>query len=466
MGFGLYDAAFAALGRIYGTKARGAITGITLLAGFASSGGVAAHGLGRRRDRLARDLRSAWAALHIVVALPLNYWCLPRPTVTSADRKAMDQPVPIDRDDGPARLRLLGGVDRDCGHGRAFPAHPRRRPARRPAQAIAAGALIGPAQVGGSDAGSEPAARASIRWCRRGSRRSRIRSAPWSADSWPRARAWPPAPSLCCTAAGNGMPHDRARHGAARACSGPINYGYRLGILGMPARFLSAGAPLGFALLIDELGGEVLYGVGCALPVGTASALCLLAAAGRRRHADRRSMPRPTEACTAARLVAIVCAAQVFVQLGAGFWPVLLPELMGRWSLTNSEAGWITSAFYARLHGVGAGAGDADRPHRCQARLSVRRRLHAMAAHFAVRRCWRTASGRRWRARALAGLGWAGTYMTGLKLLADQVDAKMMSRAVTGHRRQHRHFRRGVLHRWASCSPRRSAGGSPSRAPA
>ena len=49
----------------------------------------------------------------------------------------------------------------------------------------------------------------------------------------------------------------------------------------------------------------------------------------------------------AARLVAIVCAAQVFVQLGAGYWPVLLPELMGRWALTNSEAGWITSAFYA-----------------------------------------------------------------------------------------------------------------------
>src|SRR5262249_12621336 len=35
--------------------------------------------------------------------------------------------------------------------------------------------------------------------------------------------------------------------------------------------------------------------------------------------------------------------------------------------------------------------------------------------------------------RGLAGLGWAGTYMTGLKLLADKVDARMMSRAVTGH---------------------------------
>ena len=39
MGLGLYDAAFAALGRIYGTSARSSITGITLLAGFASTVG-------------------------------------------------------------------------------------------------------------------------------------------------------------------------------------------------------------------------------------------------------------------------------------------------------------------------------------------------------------------------------------------------------------------------------------------
>ena len=37
MGLGLYDAAFGALGRIYGDTARRAITGITLLAGFAST---------------------------------------------------------------------------------------------------------------------------------------------------------------------------------------------------------------------------------------------------------------------------------------------------------------------------------------------------------------------------------------------------------------------------------------------
>src|SRR4029079_1971441 len=37
MGAGLYDAAFGALGRIYGDAARRSITGITLIAGFAST---------------------------------------------------------------------------------------------------------------------------------------------------------------------------------------------------------------------------------------------------------------------------------------------------------------------------------------------------------------------------------------------------------------------------------------------
>jgi MFS family permease len=133
----------------------------------------------------------------------------------------------------------------------------------------------------------------------------------------------------------------------------------------------------------------------------------------------------------AGRLVALVCTAQVFVQLGAGYWPVLLPDLMGRWSLSNSEAGWITSSFYAtymvcvpvlvtltdrvdpkRVYLFGVGA--------------------TTVAHFAF---GLFADGF-WSAmilRGLAGIGWAGTYMTGLKLLADQVDARMMSRAVTGH---------------------------------
>src|SRR6266436_1941324 len=46
MGFGLYDAAFGALGRIHGDAARRSITGITLIAGFASTVGWPLTALG------------------------------------------------------------------------------------------------------------------------------------------------------------------------------------------------------------------------------------------------------------------------------------------------------------------------------------------------------------------------------------------------------------------------------------
>ena len=45
MGMGLYEAAFATLAGIYGRAARGPITGITLIAGFASTVGWPLSGL-------------------------------------------------------------------------------------------------------------------------------------------------------------------------------------------------------------------------------------------------------------------------------------------------------------------------------------------------------------------------------------------------------------------------------------
>lgn len=71
MGCGLYDAAFAALVRLQGASARSAITGITLLAGFASTVGWPftawlAHTWGWR------EACATWAVLHLVLGLPLN----------------------------------------------------------------------------------------------------------------------------------------------------------------------------------------------------------------------------------------------------------------------------------------------------------------------------------------------------------------------------------------------------------
>lgn len=132
-----------------------------------------------------------------------------------------------------------------------------------------------------------------------------------------------------------------------------------------------------------------------------------------------------------ARLVAVVCAAQVLVQLGAYFWPALLPGMMPRWGLSNSEAGWITAMFYgAYLVAVPVLVTLTDR---VDARLVY---LFGVACTITAHLLFGLVAEGFWSAlwlRALAGIGWAGTYMTGLKLLADQVDARLMSRATAGH---------------------------------
>src|SRR6202021_4135182 len=97
MGFGLYDAAFAALGRIYGDAARRSITGITLFGGFASTVGwpLSAWGL----DTIGwRNTCFAWAAAHILIGLPINFFMLPAVKgAKAAVATAIKPRIPIDR---------------------------------------------------------------------------------------------------------------------------------------------------------------------------------------------------------------------------------------------------------------------------------------------------------------------------------------------------------------------------------
>ena len=77
MALGLYDAAFATLVRLHGAEARLLITGITLIAGFASTVGwpltawLLHHG-GWRGACL------AWALFNLALALPVNLLLIPR----------------------------------------------------------------------------------------------------------------------------------------------------------------------------------------------------------------------------------------------------------------------------------------------------------------------------------------------------------------------------------------------------
>src|SRR6266852_1914045 len=97
MGFGLYDAAFGALGRIYGDAARRSITGITLIAGFASTVGWPLSAFGLKGNGW-RNTCIAWAAAHILLGLPLDFLMLPAVKGAKAAVAASTKPhIAIDR---------------------------------------------------------------------------------------------------------------------------------------------------------------------------------------------------------------------------------------------------------------------------------------------------------------------------------------------------------------------------------
>jgi predicted MFS family arabinose efflux permease len=150
MGSGLYPAAFAALVRLYKEDSRGAITGVTLFAGFASTVGwplstfLEAH-IGWRGTCL------AWAALHVVVGLPLN-WSLPKADTPSTNPKIRAAPPDGESSASRSSAILLGVVFAVTWFiSTAMAAHlPRLLMAGGAslATAVFVGALIGPAQVG------------------------------------------------------------------------------------------------------------------------------------------------------------------------------------------------------------------------------------------------------------------------------------------------------------------------------
>ena len=270
MGYGLYDAAFGALGRIYGEAARGPITGITLLAGFASTVGwpLTAYGLAHIGWR---DTCFAWAAAHIVIGLPLNL-LMPAAVQTTkpASQTAARRHIPIDR---TMVLLALAFALVWIVSGAMAAQFPRILQAAGAShiEAIAAGALIGPAQV-----------------------LARIFEASFLSRYHPivsarLAFAMHPLGALIVALTGGaaGATVFAVFHGAGNgvitiargtlplALFGPKNYAYRLGILGAPARMAQAPAPLIFGFLIDWMGGGVLI-VSSALSLVALGALFLL----------------------------------------------------------------------------------------------------------------------------------------------------------------------------------------------
>jgi len=269
MGFGLYDAAFGTLGRIYGDAARRSITGITLIAGFASTVGWPLTALGLESIGW-RNTCFAWAAAHILIGLPLNFFMLPAVKGAKAAVAASIKPhIPIDR----TMVLLAFAFAAAWSVTGAMAAHlPRILEAAGATtlQAVSAGALIGPAQV------FARIVEASFlsRYHPLLSTRLACLTHPIGAAIVMLVGGAAASAFAIFHGTGNGI-LTIARGTLPLAIFGPQNYGYRLGIIGAPARMAQAAAPLAFGLLIDTMGSRILI-VSSALSLSALLALSLL----------------------------------------------------------------------------------------------------------------------------------------------------------------------------------------------
>ena len=273
MGCGLYESAFATLVRLQGPAARGAITGITLIAGFASTVGWPLTAWMEAQIGW-RGACLVWAGLHLLLGLPLN-WRLPG-LASAAPHPA---PAPISAAPTPfATAPAIGALPSEPPP----PAHPALLTAllglffavslfigtamathlpqllmasgASLAVAVGVGALIGPAQV---------AARLLEFGLLR--RVHPLLSARLSALAHPAGIAallllGPAAAPLFALlhGAGNGI-LTIAKGTLPLALFGAQGYGARQGWLLLPARVAQAAAPFAFGLALDAWGAGALW---------------------------------------------------------------------------------------------------------------------------------------------------------------------------------------------------------------
>ena len=267
MGSGLYEAAFATLVRLYGQGARGAITGITLIAGFASTVGWPLSAWMETQWGW-RGACAGWAALHLLVGVPLNGW-LPRadtakkPPPPSADEPAAAASEPAAPATSAAAHPLRTTVLLSFVFAvtwftsTAMAAHlPRLLQASGTSlqAAVALAALVGPAQV---------AARLLEFGLLR--RLHPLLSAQLA------AAAHPVGSGLLMVLGGPAAAVFTVLHGAGNGILtiakgtlplvlfGPAGYGARQGLMMVPARVAQAFAPVLFGMLLDSAGAAALW---------------------------------------------------------------------------------------------------------------------------------------------------------------------------------------------------------------
>ena len=279
MALGLYDAAFAALVYIYGSEARKPITGITLIAGFASTVGWPLSAFLDAQIGW-RGACFVWAGLHLVLGLPLYWRFIPR---FAAGAHAAVAARPAGRVPDRRTFWLLAvffaltafvtsalaahlpGLLAAMGAGAAA--------------AVLAAALLGPAQVAARFAEFAAASR----WKYHPLIAARIATAlhPAAALMLVLVGGAPLAAAVFALlhGAGNGM-ITIAKGTLPLALFGPAGYGLQQGWLGVGARLLQACAPYAVGVLLELRGGATALALTGGVSLVALAALLAIGAGG------------------------------------------------------------------------------------------------------------------------------------------------------------------------------------------
>jgi MFS family permease len=281
MAFGLYEAAFATLTAFMGRGARGAITGVTLIAGFAST--VAWPLSAWMEARFGwRGACFGWAGLHLTLGLAMNL-LVPSGRAKEealASMEGAEEAPPSDpMRDRRIMLILAGAFGAGLFTSTALAAHlPRllEQAGAGAAAAVAIASLIGPAQVGARLAEYAFLQRVHPLVI------SRAAMATHPVAAVLLGLIGGPVGAAIFTvmhAAGNGV-QTIAKGTLPLALFGPQGYGRRQGIISAPGRVAQAFSPVVIGLLLERFGLGVLW-LTAALGVLSTAALFTL-------HAERR----------------------------------------------------------------------------------------------------------------------------------------------------------------------------------
>jgi predicted MFS family arabinose efflux permease len=275
MGGGLYEAAFAALVRLHGRDSRNLITGITLIAGLASTVGWPLSTFLETQIGW-RGACYGWAALHIVLGLPLN-GSLPRIAVGQSAAPIHEETLP--QQAPPASTRwtpfALAFVFATVGFtSTAMAAHflsMMQLAGATLATAVAAGALIGPAQVAARLLEFSLLRRIHPLWS------ARLATLTHPIGAAVLLLAGPPAAMAFAILHGGGNGILTISKGTLPlVLFGAHGYGARQGMLMLPARIAQALAPWLFGILLQRWGTHALW-LTAVLGVAAFAALALIA---------------------------------------------------------------------------------------------------------------------------------------------------------------------------------------------